>query len=226
MIGHFSVGTTLITYDGSPLWPNPQAMLKILEHHRVTYWGTSPRYLQELEATKCIPKNEYNLSSLRAVNTGGSHLGTGQYHWFYRVFAPHVHLWSVTGGTDLATSWISSDPAGPVYAGEMQLPALGMDIDVADPVTGESIKETGMAGEQITRAPFPSMPVFMWGDEGCKKYKSSYFERFDFPCWAQHDWLSFNPLTGGWVVHGRRSVLLHAWSGTFSLRPAVDTEIA
>lgn len=207
MIGHFSVGTTLITYDGSPLWPNPQAMLKILEYHKVTYYGTSPGYLQRLETTDCVPKNEFNLSSLRAVNTGGSHLGTDQYHWFYRVFAPHVHLWSVTGGTDLVTSWISADPAGPLYAGEMQLAALGMDMDCADPETGESIKGTGRAGEQITRTPFPSMPVFMWGDEGDEKYSASYFERFDFPCWAQHDWISFNPQTGGWRVHGRRLVL-------------------
>lgn len=208
MIGHFSVGATLITYDGSPLWPNPQAMLKILEHHKVTYFGTSPRYLKELETAKCVPRREFDLAPLRMVTTGGSHLEASQYHWFYNVFAPHVHLSSVTGGTDLVTSWICSDPASPSYAGEMQMPALGHDIDVVDSETGESIKHTGMAGEQITKTPFPSMPVFMWGDEANKLYKASYFQRFDFPCWAQHDWISFNPRTGGSQVHGRRLVSL------------------
>lgn len=48
------------------------------------------------------------------------------------------------------------------------------------------------------------MPIFFWGDEGNKTYQESYFEKFDFPCWAQHDWASFNPLTGGAQVHGRR----------------------
>lgn len=34
---------------------------------------------------------------------------------------------------------IASDPSSPVYAGEMQMFALGMDVDVADPLTGNSI---------------------------------------------------------------------------------------
>ena len=204
MIGHLSAGTTLVLYDGSPTFPNPQYMLKIVERHRVAYWGASPRYLQQLQSSGVVPKRDYSIPSLRMVQTGGSHLAADQYHWFYQTFPSQVHLTSVTGGTDLATSWIGTDPAGPVYAGEMQMPILGHDIDVADPVTGESIKHLGLAGEFICRQPFPSMPVFFWCDEEFKQYRATYFERFDFPCWAQHDWISFNPLTGGSQVHGRR----------------------
>lgn len=46
----------------------------------------------------------------------------------------------MAGGTEICTSWVASDPAGPVYAGEMQMPALGQDVDVGDAETGESIK--------------------------------------------------------------------------------------
>lgn len=204
MVGHLSAGTTLILYDGSPTWPDPQQMLKIVERHKVSYWGASPKYLQALESTRCVPKEEYDLSSLRMVQSGGAHLAAEQYHWFYRAFPADIHLTSVTGGTDIVTSWICTDPAGPLYAGEIQLIALGLDIDIADSVTGESIKSTGESGEMICRKPFPSMPVFMWGDKGNVKYKESYFDKFDFPCWTQHDWASFNPLTGGATVHGRR----------------------
>lgn len=35
---------------------------------------------------------------------------------------------------------LASDPSGPLYAGEMQMTALGMDVDVADPETGKSIR--------------------------------------------------------------------------------------
>lgn len=203
MIGHLSVGPTLILYDGSPLWPSAKGMAKIAEHFKVTYWGCSPRYLQELEMTGCIPKDEYDLSSLRMVQTGGSHLGEDQYHWFYRAFPPAVHLTSVTGGTDLVTSWIGTDPAGPLFPGEIQLPMLGLDVDIADPVTGKSIKSTGRHGEFVCRKSFPSMPVFFWGDKDGSKYKSTYFDKFK-NCWAQHDWASFNPQTKGWQIHGRR----------------------
>lgn len=204
MVGHLSAGTTLVVYDGSPTWPNPQAMLRILEQHKVNYWGASPKYLQELEATGCMPKDEYNLSSLRMVQSGGAHLAADQYRWFYRAFPPQVHLTSVTGGTDIVTSWIATDPAGPVYPGEIQLIALGMDVDIADPVSGTSIRDSGDSGEMVCRQPFPSMPVFFWGDRENAIYKATYFDKFEFPCWAQHDWASFNPQTGGAVVHGRR----------------------
>lgn len=203
MIGHLSVGPTLILYDGSPLWPTAKYLAKIAAHHRVSYWGCSPRYLQELEMTKCIPKKEFDLSSLRMVQTGGSHLAEDQYHWFYRAFPSRVHLTSVTGGTDLATSWIGTDPAGPLYPGEIQLPMLGQDVDVADPNTGKSVKLTGKHGEFVCRQPFPSMPVFFWGDKDGSRYKNTYFDKFE-NCWAQHDWASYNPQTKGWKIHGRR----------------------
>ncbi|KAJ5718870.1 uncharacterized protein N7483_009952 [Penicillium malachiteum] len=208
MIGHLSVGPTLILYDGSPLWPTAKILAKVAEYHRVTYWGCSPRYLQELEMTRSIPKEQFDLSALRMVQTGGSHLSADQYHWFYRAFPPNVHLTSVTGGTDLVTSWIGTDPAGPLYPGEIQLPMLGQDIDVADPVSGESIKHTGRNGEFVCRQPFPSMPVFFWGDKDGSKYKSTYFDKFE-NCWAQHDWASYNPQTSGWQIHGRSDGVLN-----------------
>ncbi|KAL2700970.1 hypothetical protein AAEP93_007789 [Penicillium crustosum] len=208
MVGHLSVGPTLILYDGSPLWPSAKGLAKIAEYHKVSYWGCSPRYLQELEMTGCIPKNEFDLSSLRMVQTGGSHLGEDQYYWFYRTFPSSVHLTSVTGATDLATSWIGTDPAGPLYPGEIQLPMLGHDLDIVDPATGDSIRTTGRHGEFICRKPFPSMPVFFWGDKDGSKYKSAYFEKFE-NCWAQHDWASYNPQTKGWQIHGRSDGVLN-----------------
>lgn len=39
----------------------------------------------------------------------------------------------------------------------MQIFALGMDVDIADPESGRSILESGEAGEMIVRKPFPSM---------------------------------------------------------------------
>lgn len=74
------------------------------------------------------------------VTTTGATLTTDQFGWFYKAFPSSIHLSSVAGGTEICTSWMASDPAGPVYAGEMQMPALGKDVDVGDPETGESIK--------------------------------------------------------------------------------------
>lgn len=110
----------------------------------------------------------------------------------------------------------------------MQIFALGMDVDIADPEFGHSILESGEAGEMIVRKPFPStnyslseapyapltyfltgMPCFFWGDKDGSKYRSSYFERFEnIDVWAQHDWLQYIPKTGGLVMHGRSDGVL------------------
>ncbi|KAI1931807.1 hypothetical protein LOZ65_001059 [Ophidiomyces ophidiicola] len=209
MNGHLAVGATLLLYDGSPLWPDVTTMLKIIEKFRVTYFGTSPRYFLELEASKIIPREAYDLSSLRLVTTTGATLTSDQFRWFYRVF-PQIHLSSVAGGTDIVTSWVSCDPSSPVYAGEMQIFALGMNVYVADANTGEDITDTGMSGELVCATPFPSMPIFLWGDNENKKYKASYFERFEHMCiWAQHDWISVNPITRGITMHGRSDGVLN-----------------
>lgn len=122
------------------------------------------------------------------------------------------------GGTDTATSLIAADPCGPIYAGEMQIFALGMDVDVADPNSGDSIMMSGEPGEMIVRKPFPSMPCFFWGDHDGSKYKSSYFERFEtIDVWAQHDWLQCNPRTGGLIMYAvnlLQTRLLYANSST------------
>lgn len=209
LCGHFSLGTTTICYNGSPLFPDARQLLRVCHRFGVTYFGASPRYLLEVEMSKCIPKTEFALSRLRTVYVTGATLSPEQYRWFYRAFPPHVQISNTAGGTDTATSLIAMDPTGPINAGEMQIRAMGMDVDVADPSTGESMAHTGEAGEMIIRKPFPSMPCFFWGDEGGKIYKSSYFERFDnIDVWAQHDWLSWNPKTGGYVMHGRSDGVL------------------
>lgn len=186
MNGYFASGAATIVYNGSPMFPDTRALLRMIEKYRVTYFGSSPRYLLELELAKVVPKDELDLSSLRIVYTTGATLSPDQYRWFYRSFPKHVHLCNTAGGTDTATSLIAASPTDPIHAGEMQIFALGMDVDIADPATGESILETGEAGEMIMRTPFPSMPCFFWGDDGGSKYFDSYFARYEnIDVWAQ-----------------------------------------
>ena len=50
--------------------------------------------------------------------------------YVYERVKADVHLASISGGTDLCGCLVGGDPTGPVYAGEIQRPALGMAIDV------------------------------------------------------------------------------------------------
>lgn len=164
MCGYFACGASTILYNGSPMYPDTKQLLRLIHKYRVTYFGTSPRYLLELEMSKVVPKEEFDMRSLRIVYTTGATLSPTQYEWFYKSFPKHVHLCNTAGGTDTATSLIAADPTAPIHAGEMQIYSLGMDVDIAHPSTGESIADSGHAGELIIRKPFPSMPCFFWGD--------------------------------------------------------------
>ncbi|KIW23332.1 acetoacetate-CoA ligase [Cladophialophora immunda] len=220
MNGHLSVGSKVICYDGGALHPDPSTMLRICARFRATYWGTSPRYLLELEQSGIRPE-AFDLSRLALVTTTGATLTGAQFRWFYRAFPRRVHLSSVAGGTDIASSWIATNPAGPVYANEMQMWALGHDCDILDGETGRSCAAEGRPGELVCRKPFPSMPCRFWGDTpDHRKYREAYFEKFPvvggssgeeeyLDVWAQHDFIVMNPLTRGLQILGRSDGVLN-----------------
>ena len=92
-----------------------------------------------------------------------------------------------------------------MHRGEIQRPALGLDIDVVDE-DGASLPP-GEKGELVCRNPFPSMPLGFWGDDDGSRYRAAYFERFpgawhqgDFAQWTEH---------GGLVIFGRSDATLN-----------------
>ena len=79
-----------ILYDGSPFIPTPHAFLRLLETHRVTDLGTSPRFLHELQKASISPRDILDLSSLRSVTSTGMVLTDAQFEWFYDAAFPQT----------------------------------------------------------------------------------------------------------------------------------------
>jgi acetoacetyl-CoA synthetase len=122
----------------------------------------------------------------------------------YRDVKRDVCLSSISGGTDLIGCFAAGDPAGPVYAGEAQVLALGMDVAAFDPA-GRPVQ--GERGELVCRKPFPSMPLGFWGDADGARYRAAYFERYP-GVWHHGDWIELTP-TGGMVIYGRSDAVLN-----------------
>lgn len=134
-----------------------------------------------------------------------------------------VHLASIAGGTDLCGCLVGGDPTGPVRAGEIQRPALGMAIDILDEDGRSLADRPGEAGELVCRQPFPSMPLGFWNDTTGERYHQAYYARFD-GIWAHGDHASFTP-TGGVVIHGRSDTTLNPGGvriGTAEIYRVVD----
>jgi acetoacetyl-CoA synthetase len=105
----------------------------------------------------------------------------------------------------------SANPLIPVYEGEIQAAGLGMAVAAYD-YTGEDISSTGEPGDLVCTKPFICQPVAFWGQEGPKKYQSSYFDKFNNkqgqPIWHHGDFVRFNPKTGGIWMLGRSDGIL------------------
>lgn len=185
-IAGLTYGGKSILYDGSPFLPDVKFLIQLLGEHKVTHFGTSPRYLHELRKHGIRPRDIADLSNLIIVTSTGMVLSESLFEWFYdEGFPAHAQLANISGGTDLAACFGLENPLTPLYVGGCQGPSLGIPIAVFDQadegatgVKGTEVPD-GTPGEIVATAAFPTMPVKFLGDDGAQKYFDSYFARFD-----------------------------------------------
>jgi acetoacetyl-CoA synthetase len=97
-------GARVVLYDGSPFQPDPITFIKLIGDQKVTMFGTSPKWMHEIQKNGIAPKDVTDLSTLKHVSSTGMVLSDQQFEWFYDVgFPKHVHLANISGGTDLVS---------------------------------------------------------------------------------------------------------------------------
>jgi acetoacetyl-CoA synthetase len=223
LVSGLASGATLVLYDGSPFRyvdsenpstsvPDDLAMHRLVEEYGITHFGTSAKYLSVLEQKSVDPKSAgLSLSTLEAIYSTGSPLAPSTFSYVYTAFPPTINLGSITGGTDIISLFGAPNPLIPVYEGEIQAAGLGMAIAAYD-YTGEDVSSTGEPGDLVCTKPFICQPVAFWGKEGSKKYRGSYFDKFNNkqgqPIWHHGDFVRFNPKTGGIWMLGRSDGIL------------------
>lgn len=191
-------------YDGSPFYPNGSAIFDYAAEEKFTFFGTSAKFIDAVRIEGRRPIETHDLSSVNAIASTGSPLSPENFKFVYDGIKRDVHLASVSGGTDIVACFVCAIPWQPVYSGEIQGPALGMDTQVWND-DGQPIREE--KGELVCATPFPSMPIKFWNDPDGKKYHGAYFERFDNTWW--HGDFAEWTATGGMVIHGRSDATLN-----------------
>lgn len=204
LITGLSSGATLLLYDGSPFYPDGNVLWDYTSSHKVSFFGTSAKYIEAMKGYNLSPKNTHDLSMLRTMASTGSPLVHASFDYVYQEIKEDLHLASISGGTDIVSCFLLGNPISPVYRGEIQAPGLGMAIDIVD---DEQNPIVGQAGELVCRAAFPCMPVSFWDDEGGVRYKSAYFDHFD-NIWVHGDWVERTE-NGGFVMLGRSDATLN-----------------
>lgn len=199
-----ATGCTLVLYDGSPLSPRPDILWELAEREQVTVFGTSPKCLSLTEKEGLRPCDTRDLGSLRVLLSTGSPLTGEGFDYVYSSIKHDVRLSSMSGGTDLCGSFVVGNPCLPVFRGEMQSLALGMDTRVFDE-EGNSLR--GEKGELVCARPFPSMPLGFWRDPDGTAYRRAYFERFP-NVWHHGDYAELTEYEG-MIIYGRSDAVLN-----------------
>ncbi len=199
-------GATIILYDGSPAYPNQEALFDLVDRHDVTLLGVSAKYLDATMKAGLRPIDSHRLGAVRSICSTGSPLSHEAFAWVYDAVKTDVHLVSMSGGTDLCGCLVAGDPTKPVVAGEIQRKNLGMAIEVFDD-DGQALGP-GVKGELVCTKPFPSMPLEFWDDPGKARYRAAYFERFP-DTWAHGDYAAWTD-RGGMIIFGRSDATLNS----------------
>ncbi len=127
---------------------------------------------------------------------------------------------NISGGTDFAGAFIGGNRDLPLVPGEMQCRLLGCAVYAWDE-NGHPV--TDQVGELVCTEPLPSMPLYFWGDEGNKRYLSSYFDMYP-GVWRHGDWLKIGA-NGGCIIYGRSDATINRHGlrmGTSELYSAVE----
>jgi acetoacetyl-CoA synthetase len=203
-VSALAVGATLILYDGSAFYPGAESLWQLAEEQGITVFGTSAKYLASIEKAEVKPGSQFKLDSLHTILSTGSPLSEDSFHYVYREIKQDLCLASITGGTDLISTFALGNPLLPVYAGEIQCRGLGMKVESLDSAGNSLI---GQKGELVCSTSFPTQPVGFWNDPEKVKYKKAYFDVFP-NVWRHGDFVEITP-EGGLIVFGRSDATLN-----------------
>ncbi|HLO15738.1 MAG TPA: acetoacetate--CoA ligase, partial [Anaerolineales bacterium] len=204
LLSSLAVGATIVLYDGNPIYPDPGAMWTLIQDEKITVFGCSASYIHLLKKENVVPGRDYDLSSLKEISQTGSSLSAEGFEYVYREIKQDLHFNSISGGTDINGCFAAGNPILPVYADELQNPALAMKIKAYDE-NGNPIYDE--QGELVCEAPAPSMPLYFWNDPDGSKYHQAYFDVYP-NVWRHGDYILIHSDTGGITFYGRSDAVL------------------
>lgn len=204
LVSGLLTGATLVLYDGNPGHPDMNTLWRVAEREGITHFGTSAKWLAGCRNAGITPGRDFDLGALHTLMSTGSPLLPADFDWVYAQVKSDLLLGSISGGTDIVSSFVGCCPLLPVRRGEIQCRLLG--------VAAEAYNDAGQAvidecGELVCTQPLPSMPVRFWNDEDGRRYHDAYFSRFE-GVWAHGDFVLFTS-EGGAIIYGRSDATLN-----------------
>jgi acetyl-CoA synthetase len=195
--GTLMLGATLFMYDGTPDYPEPDRIWKLVERHRITHLGISPTAIRALMAHGDSWVERHDMSSLLFLGSTGEPWNPDPWTWYFeKVGGGRCPVINYSGGTEISGGILCCNPLLPIKPASFNAPVPGMAADVVDEL-GKPLR--GAVGELAIRCPWPGMTRGFWGDP--ERYVEAYFSRVP-GLWVHGDWAMIDE-DGYWYILGR-----------------------
>lgn len=193
----FHRGTVVIMH-GTPDYPGPDRIWRMVAEHRVTHLALAPTAVRVLATHGEEHAETHDLSSVRVLGSTGEPWDLAAYEWYFRVAGRgECPVVNISGGTELMGCLLAPLVVAPLKPCSLQGPALGMDVDVFND-DGHPVR--GDVGHLVCKRPAPNMTRGFLGESG--RYLETYFSRFGESVWAHGDWAIVDS-DGYWFLTGR-----------------------
>lgn len=197
IIGALTLGATVCLYDGTPEFPDPARLWRIVERYGVTVFGIAPTAVRALMSRGEKWTAPHDLSSLRVLGSTGEPWNPQSWLWFFEhVGKRRCPIVNYSGGTEISGGILGGTTLEPLAPCAFTGPVPGMDADVVDEY-GRSVR--GAVGELVVRQPWPGMTRGFWRDR--ERYLETYWSRWP-GTWVHGDWALVDD-RGFWYVQGR-----------------------
>ena len=169
------LGATSIIYEGTPDYPDPGRLWKIVENYGVTVFYTAPTTIRMfMKSGEKWPK-QHNLSSLRLLGSVGEPINPEAWVWYYKYIGgekcPIMDTW---WQTETGMHLITPLPISNLKPGSAVMPFPTVKADIFDD-NGNSVK--GKGGHLVIKSPWPSMFRTLYKDP--QRYIDAYWSTFE-----------------------------------------------
>lgn len=195
--GGLMLGATLMLFEGTPDYPNPDRLWQLVEDHRVTVLGIAPTAIRSL-----LPKGNqwpqsHDLSSLRVLGSTGETWNPDPWYWYFEeIGGGRCPIINYSGGTETGGGIVGCHTITPIKPCSFTGPVPGMDATVWNE---EGMPIVGEVGELVVRQPWVGMTRGFWRDR--ERYIATYWSRF-LDTWVHGDWAEIDE-DGFWFIRGR-----------------------
>ena len=174
VFGPLMAGTTVVLYEGHPLYPQADRLWAIVARYGVTILYTTPTLIRMLMRYGGQYPRKHDLSTLRLLGSVGEPIGPEPWVWFHKYIGrsecPLLDTW---WQTETGMFMVSPLPISLLKPGSAGRPLPGVDVDVVDRNGNPAGPDKG--GFVVVRRPWPAMARTLWKDD--EGYRKAYWEK-------------------------------------------------